>query len=239
MRRVRIGLPALCAGLAAVLILAGALIWYRPYMTAKRQVVAEVPEPAALFGVTPFVVPGHGQACMNAVTITPQSEIVRFGLRPVGPAPHGGPPIQLVLSAPGYHYVLHVPGGYPGGSVALPISPPHTAVVGTACFVNTGSGGVVLPGTVEPRTISRSSPTLVDGREAVGDIALSFVESRRQALGDRVGEIFAHASNLTDQLLPTWLIWLFVVLVAFGVPAAIVSAIYVALREAEAPATGV
>lgn len=225
-------LPVLCAGLAGILILAGALVWFRPFLTGERPAVAEVPTPPALFAVTPFVVPAHGSACMGTVTITPQSQVAEFGLRPGKPTPAGGPPVELVLSAPGYRSVLAVPGGYPGGSVALPITPPKRAEIGTACFIDEGRSAVILPGTTEARTVSRSG-TRINGASVPGDVALSFVQRRQRALVDRLGEVFSHASNLTDHLLPVWLIWIIVLLVAFGVPTAIVLAFYVALRESE------
>jgi hypothetical protein len=138
-----------------------------------------------------------------------------------------------VLSAPGYRATLAVPGGYPGGGVALPIAPPRRAEIGTACFVNRGSTTALLDGTTEPRTVSRSR-TQIDGRTVVGDIGLTFLEARPTSLLEHMGEIFDHASNLTDTLVPAWLIWVLAVLVALGVPAAVVTALWRSLREDEA-----
>jgi hypothetical protein len=233
----KLSMPLACAVLSAALILAGALLWFRPYLTAKRPVVAEVPAPAALFVVTEFSLPPGAQACMSTVTVTPQSQVASFQLRPAKPTPSGGPPVDLVLSAPGYRSVLAVPGGYPGGSVALPITPPKRPEIGTACFVNKGRSTVLLPGTTEPRTVSRSG-TLINGKSVVGDIALSFLASTPQSLLDRLGEVFGHASNLTDHLAPAWLIWVLAVLVAFCVPIGIVAAFFIAMRESEAASAG-
>jgi hypothetical protein len=46
--------------------------------------------------------------------------------------------------------------------------------------------------------------------------------------------MFDHASNLTDHLVPAWLIWAIAVIVALGVPAATLAAFCLALREDEA-----
>jgi len=46
-----------------------------------------------------------------------------------------------------------------------------------------------------------------------------------------LGVLFGHASNLTDGLIPVWLIWLIAPLVAFGVPIALILAFYSALLE--------
>lgn len=223
----------LAAALMASLILAGALIWYRPYLTRRAQAISEVPAPTALFAVSEFSVPPGGQACMSSVAMTPSSRVSAFLLRPARRTPAGGPPVELVLSAPGYRATLRVPGGYPGGSVALPIAPPHRAELGMACFVNRGKSTVLFGGTAEPRTVSRSR-VLIDGRAAVGDIALTFYDSRSRSLLDHLGEAFDHASNLTDRLIPVWLIWLLAVLVAFGMPLAVTAAFYLSLREDEA-----
>lgn len=225
-------LSLIAAVAMAVLIVAGALIWFRPYLTVKRPAVSEVPAPAALFALTEFPLAPHGQACMGSVGINSTSRIAEFHLRPAKATPAGGPPVELVLSAPGYRATLHVPGGYPGGSVALPIAAPKRATVGTACFVNRGRTTVLLDGTTEPRTVSRSAVS-VNGRSTPGDIALAFTDNQPHPLLDRLGEVFGHASNLTDRLIPVWLIWAIAVIVAFGVPAGMVLAFYRGLREDE------
>ncbi|HEX5309225.1 MAG TPA: hypothetical protein VFW38_09125 [Solirubrobacteraceae bacterium] len=225
-------LPLIAAAAMAVLILAGALIWFRPYLTEKRPVISEVPAPSALFALTEFPLAPHGQACMSSVGINPTSRVAEFHLRPAKSTPAGGPPVELVLSAPGYRATLHVPGGYPGGSVALPIAAPKRATIGTACFVNRGRTTVLLDGTTEPRTVSRSTVS-VDDRTTPGDIALTLTDSQPRSLLDRLDEIFGHASNLTDRLVPVWLIWLIAALVAFGVPVGMVLAFYRGLREDE------
>jgi hypothetical protein len=214
-------------------MLAGALVWFRPYLTLERTLTAGVPAPAALLAVSEFPLPAHGTACMGSVAVTPAGEVASFRLRPAKPTPRGGPPVELVLSAPGYRATLAVPGGYPGGGVALPIAPPRRAEIGTACFVNRGSTTALLDGTTEPRTVSRSR-TQIDGRTVVGDIGLTFLEARPTSLLEHMGEIFDHASNLTDTLVPAWLIWVLAVLVALGVPAAVVTALWRSLREDEA-----
>src|SRR2546425_1234210 len=118
-RKPRPGLPALATTLAAMLVLAGSLLWFEPYLTRKQQPVAEVSDPAALFAVTEFTVPPHRQACMSAVTVDPNSRLAEFHLRPAKATLSGGPPVQLLFSATGYRASVQVPGGYPGGSVAL------------------------------------------------------------------------------------------------------------------------
>jgi hypothetical protein len=216
------------------LVLLGALAWFRPYLTRKQPSASSVPAPTALLVVSQFPVSAHREACMNSVAIEPDSRLAEFQLHPAKLTPGGGPAVDLVLSGPGYRSVNHIPGGYPGGGVSLAITPPPHAVIGTACFINRGTTTLLLAGSTEPRTVSRSA-TVVAGRRVLGDIALAFSDNRPRSLLDRLGEIFGHASNLTDHLVPVWLIWILAVLVGLGVPCGIAAALYLALREDAAP----
>jgi hypothetical protein len=141
-----------------------------------------------------------------------------------------GPPIELVLRGSGYESRTRLGARYAGGRATLPIVAPRHSLVGTACFANRSKETVRLDGTAEPRTTSRSA-TRVDGRLVPGDIALAFLDSRRSSLLDRSAEIFDHASNLTDHLVPAWLIWTLAVLVAVGVPVATMAAFYLSLKQ--------
>lgn len=217
--------------LALVLIGVGGLTLLRPHFRGGRHLVAGVPTSPAFFAITKFRVPPHGQACMHSVTIDANSDLAEFDLYPAKPTKLGGPPVDLVLRAAGYHAVVKLPGGYPGGGALLPIIPPPSqAAIGTACFVNLGTATVALNGTTEARTISRSTMTL-DGRRVSGDIALLFIDDRDRPLLDEINDTFGHASNLTDGLMPVPLIWVIAVLVLLAVPLGIVAAFYLALTE--------
>lgn len=228
---------ALVAAFMMLLIVGGGLIWWRPFLERNRQPVASVSAPVGLFTADNFSVPAQGKACMTSVAFEPEGRLASFGLRPATTSPKGGPPVDLVLSAHGYRAVLHVPGGYPGGSVLLPIAPPPRSEVGQACFVNRGHSTVLLTGTNEPRSVSRSLMT-IDGRSVVGDVALAFYDNRQRSLLSSLDEVFAHASALTDRLVPVWLIWVVAALVFVGAPAAATCALLFALREDEARARG-
>jgi hypothetical protein len=120
--------------------------------------------------------------------------------------------------------------------VSLPIKPPSRAQVGQACFVNEGHTAVNLIGTTEPRTVAREATT-IDAKAVPGDIALTFLAAQPESYLAGLHEVFDHASNLTDRLIPAWLIWLLAVLIAFGVPAAVLAALFLALSEDEQAAT--
>ena len=223
---------ALASGLIAILVVAGAFTWFRPYLTQQRQTVGSVAAPTALSEVAEFMVPAHGRACMNSVTFSPRTQLATFQLHPATPNTAGGPPVELTLTAVNYRATATLPGGRRGGVAILAIVPPKQSEIGTVCFVNRGAAVALLNGTTEPRTISRSA-LQIDGHAVTGDIALTFLESRPRSLLDDVSTIFAHASNLTDRLVPVWVVWILAILVAFGLPLSVVSAFYLALREDE------
>ncbi len=233
----RPGLAGLAASLLLALVLLGALIWFVPYLTRKQQPVAGVPTPPALFGLSEFALPAGQKACITSVTVTPNSRLAQIQTHPATVNGPGGPPLELVLSAPGYLARSLAPGGYPLGTVTFTVSPPKKASIGTACFINRGKRTVLLDGTTEPRTISRSY-TVIEGNGVFGDITLTFLDSHPRSLLSRLGEVFGHASDLTDRLIPVWLIWILAVLAAFGVPLAVVAAFYWALRQDEAATAG-
>lgn len=73
----------------------------------------------------------------------------------------------------------------------------------------------------------------IAGRAVPGGITLEFLQGRLRTLFGQLGEVFDHASNLTDGLVPQWLVWLIAIAVALCVPLAMVLALFLALREDE------
>jgi hypothetical protein len=216
-----------------LLMLIGALLWYRPAMTSRSDPVAEVPNPTAVFSAARYTLPPEGRACMPNVAVTPDSRQVVFSLFPIKRTRHGGPPVEFVLRGSGYRTATRLHGGYPGGSATLPITPPSHSLLVTACFINVGHRPVSMVGTDEARTISRSIPLTLDGTQQPGDIAFTFLTGRSEDSLDLLGTIAVHASNLTDGLLSPLLVWIIGVLTAFGVPVLVVLAFRSSLAEAE------
>lgn len=228
----RPGFATIATALAAAAMALGALLWFRPYLTRSQTFPSSVPAPIALTATSPFVVPAGQRACMYSVTVEPNSEAAQFRVQPARPSPRGGPPLEFLLEGAGYRSSSRLPGGYRDGFVTLAVTPPPRPLLATVCVANGGPGAVVLAGSVEARTISRS-PTTIAGTPVVGDISLTFLEGHASSLLDRLGTAFAHASNLTDRLIPVWLVWVLAVLVAFGVPCGVCVAFYRSLREDE------
>jgi hypothetical protein len=207
-------------GRRAALVLAaavglGLLALFASYLLHKERPFAGTPAPRALFKATPFTIPVHGSACMSSLTLPPNGRLLALELGEASGA-HGGPPLEVRLTAPGYRELVRVPGERSEGEVQVPVRPPRRYAVGSACLINRGNAPAVLIGSTEPRSVSRVKLT-VNGRATEGDIALTFLNGRRLSRLSRLGEVFGHASNLTDHLIPVWLVWIFAIAASLGV----------------------
>jgi hypothetical protein len=217
-----------------LLIAAGACLLFLPPLLRKQQRIASTAASPSLFALPGFAVEPGQQACMESVTLGPHGDVVEFWLAAAG-AP-GAPPVEAVLSAPGYLTRAYLAGGHPPGAALLPIAPPPHEQIGLVCLLNRGSSPLQLLGSQEARSFSRAQ-LVIAGRAVVGEIGLALLDGRPRSLLDRLDEAFAHASNLTDRLVPAWLIWLVAVLVTLGVPLAMVAAFYRAITEEAAAHT--
>lgn len=226
-------LPVVATALAGAMIVLGALLLFRPYLTRSQVFPSAVPAPYPIGAPSPFSVAPGAQACMYSVAVEPDSRVASFQVAPGKPGVTTGPSVELILEAHDYRTTSLLPGGYRTGFVSLPVTPPRKSRLVTACFVDRGREALVLMGSTEARTISRSGTTIA-GAPVVGDVALTFLQAHPSSLLDSLGLIFTHASNLTDRLIPVWLIWILAPLIAVGVPVGILAAFHFALVEDEA-----
>jgi hypothetical protein len=217
---------------AAAVILGCALLLLVSYLLHSERPLVGTPGPSAQSKASEFTILPHQQACMSSVTLVPNGRTAQFEVGEASGSRHRNPPIDVVLSAPGYGTTAHLPGGESEGVVALPVEPPPRTVIGTACFVNRGTTPAVFFGSAEPRTRSRSMLT-TNGKPSAGDIRLSLLDDRSRSRLSRLGEVFGHASDLTDHLIPVWLIWLLTVSALLLVPVVTVAFFYRAVREDE------
>lgn len=223
--------PALWIVLAmAVVILVGALHWFRPFLTKQELAATSVPAPPALSTLDYFSLAPGQQACMGQVTITSNSGLAEFIVQPARSTSKATQRIELQLSAPGYNSTATATAPASRTALQVPITPPRHDTVGMVCFVNRGRAAVTFYGTNEPRSVTRS-PLVVAGTPEIGEITLTLRSAKASSLSDRLGEVFEHASNLTDDLVPVWLIWLIALLTCIGVPIALLAAFYLALAE--------
>jgi hypothetical protein len=217
---------------AAAVISLGALLLLGFYLLHKEKPIAGTPAPQALFHATTFTLHPGQRACMSSVTLPPNGRTLQLLLGEPSSG-NGSPPIEVLLSAPGYRSVAQLPRGESEGPAQLPVRPPRHFAIGTACLTNRGTTPAVLVGSTEQRSRTRSRLT-IGGRPVAGDIALTFADSKSKTRLSRLGEAFEHASNLTDRLIPVWLVWVIAVFVALTVPIATVAFLQRALREDEA-----
>jgi len=224
-------------GLMALVILAGAWHWFRPFLTREELPPTSVPAPPALTALDYFTIATGQEACMSSVTITANSGLAEFMTQPAKPTSKAIQRLELALSAPGYS--ASATATAPAGRVALqvPITAPRHDTIGSICFVDRGRAAITLFGTNEPRSVTRS-PLSVAGKPIIGDITLTFRQAKARSLLDRLGEVFKHASNLTDGLVPIWLIWLIALATGLGVPITLLAAYYLAIGEDGEPAAG-
>lgn len=203
-RVVVIAAAVFCVAFAAIAI---------PFLTRSREVIASTVTPRALFGITPITLEPQDEACDTTVAYDRESQVARFGVQTHGKP---GPPLELIASAPGYHWVTKVPGGY-GDSVALdePINVPAHAVRGRFCWRNAGRVPVDINGTVEPRTQGRSA-TIVNGKLSNVDLTLSFLERAPHSIAARRGEVVRHAGVFVPG--GTVVAWIALLLAVLGIP---------------------
>lgn len=235
----QIGVARLAACLALIVILLGVLVRFVPHLFEERTLSAGVPAPPALSAPSMFSLAPGQSACMSLVAVEPASRVATFSLLPAGasskaPSQHlqrlPRPAVELTLTASGFQASARTAAGYGAKSVSVRIDPPRHALLSTACFVDRGTIPVLLEGSSEARTITRSA-TVVNGTSVVGDIALSFAAAPRRSLLDSLGDVFGRASALTEGLVPVGLIWALALLVALVVPLGVVAALYLAVRE--------
>jgi hypothetical protein len=225
--------PVRAAAVCAAVVVLGLLVLFASYLLHSERPIAGTPAPRALFKATLFTIPAHGRACMSSTTLPPNGRLLQLELGEVSGGPHGSPPLDVLLTAPGYRELAHLPGEQSEGSAQLAIRPPRRYVIGSVCLLNMGNTPAGLVGSTEARSTSRSKLT-INGKPTEGDIALTFLNSHRQSRLSRLGEVFGHASNLTDHLVPVWLVWILALATLVLVPIGTVLAVRRALAEDEA-----
>jgi hypothetical protein len=192
-----------------------------PWLTTKQDVLLSSPTSTPLFGGQTEVplAPGH-QVCVKPVDLAPNYHSAHFLVN--GPAQ-----IALTISAPGYSST--VPATSTGGPVvAVPLRKLPRSADGMACIRNAGARPFSVAGNVEPRTQSFPS-TILDGKAIPGDVPFSFwhgrPESRAAALLDAIPRM-----NIFKPLGERFF-WLLLPLVLLAVPALVIAALAVGLRD--------
>jgi hypothetical protein len=214
-----------------VLLAAGALIEWRPFLTRDRPVVTATPSLAGLVDRTDVPVRPGETACVAPVPISRTTGLVQLSLTTLASS-RPQPLVVTAEGAGGYRSRART-GSYPVGPASVfdvPVRPPARDLAGRVCVRNAGRRRIALIGTREERSLTAATTT-VGGRRQRADVALTLLEARPRSLLDRAGEILERASAFTGGVMPTWLLWPLAVLLAVGVPLAVFGGFYAALRS--------
>jgi hypothetical protein len=213
----------------AVLLL-GAVTQFLPRLTRQAEVVSNTPVRADLASVQPIVLNPGARACIGDVTFDPT---VRTAQLAFAPSAVGSAPTRLTLEAsgPGYRATgTTVVARGQGGRLDIPFSPPRRGMVGTLCVHNSGRRTTALAGTADPRALTRST-MLVDGVRQGRAFSVTLLEAGGRSLLGRTAQLVDRTAALSA--VGPWLVWMLIPLLLLGVPAAVVLALGLALRESE------
>jgi hypothetical protein len=206
-------------GVAVLALFAG--IKFVPWLTTKQDVLLSSPTSTPLFGGQTEVplAPGH-QLCVKPVELAPSYRTAHLLLS--GPGR-----LALTVSAPGYSSTTRTTSnGGPLIVVSLPKLP--RSADGVVCMRNEGSQPFQVEGNVEDRTQSFPT-TLLDGRPIKGDVPISFwrgrTESRAAALLHGIPKMAVFKP------VGAWFFWLLLPLVLLAVPALVITALALGLRD--------
>lgn len=209
-------MPRAAVGLSVAFVVAGALVWFVPWLTRDRPAVVGVEGTTPIFEPIALVELGPGQeACLHRATVEPTAE--RLGVT-VGTFGEPGPPLDATLTGRGYVERTRLPGGYRDlQNPLVPIDPPSRTLLARVCIENAGTRPVALYGTTEPRTQARAE-TFVDGKPVPQDLALAFYRAEPRSILERVPLIFERMGFFHPALMGTWLAWVLVPLLLIGMP---------------------
>jgi hypothetical protein len=224
--------PRTLAGLGAGLgLLIACVAWFVPYLTRERANLAGVPVPPPFLAQAPVEMDPGSEACLSDVAFDTDAELVELTVlaarRPVSP-------IGIVARGPDYRASAAIPGGYgPPTALSARIDPPERSVIGTLCIRNRGKRRVELLGTTDARTAVGRPVTRIDGEE-VADITVRLLSSDQGSVLERLGQLVDRAAAFKPGLFgaPVFL-WMVVLLVAIGAPAAAVYSVLSSFRESD------
>jgi len=224
---------AIATGLFAAVLLVGALTQFLPRLTRQGEVVSNTPVRSDFAAVQPIVLEPGARVCLGDVTFDPA---VRSAQLTFAPSATGSAPTRLTLEAfaPGYRAsaATEIARGQ-GGRLDIPFAPPRRGTIGTLCVRNSGARTTALAGTGDPRALTRSA-IVVDGQRTGQAFSVTLHEAGGRSLLDRTGQLADRTAALSA--VGPWLVWLLLPLLLLGVPAAVLVALRLALRDPDPPA---
>src|SRR4051794_20983076 len=208
---------ALITGVVVVLL--GALLFIRPFATREREYLSSVPAAPSLFQApVPVELKPRDQICVKDMPLDRDSQLARFFFYTYGKR---GVPLAVSASGPGYSFRSTYPGGWAEGPVELPLRPPAHSIDGQICVSNKGRRKVAIQATPVGQRFSRPQPYL-NGGPLPQDVPLTLHRRKPGTLIEQIPRGLQHAAVFVP--LATWALWILLVLVVLGIPAAVVLA---------------
>jgi hypothetical protein len=216
--------------LGLLIVLLGAIHWWKPFLTQDRFVVTATPSPGPTGQIVDIPLTAGSRVCVAPAPIDRATAQVQVILAPTTR------PLRLDVEAAGGGYRFSRPVQVPASPVLqrvnAPIASPSRDVVGSICVRNSGDTAAALAGTNNGLWIGTATTSL-DGRQLTGQaIALNLLEARRQSILDRLGTILDRVAGFTGELMPSWLAWMIVVALVVGTPLAVFGGLWLTLRDA-------
>jgi len=222
--RSRRGALAIVLAMLAVLAAAFAVeLLPRLTRTAPGIVYAPVPLGSRAPAAIPLE-PGQ-RVCQQGIVFDDEADVVELLLdlsRPLVRAP-----LEVTLRAPGYAQRLRiVPDEH---LLRLPFEPPRRAAAGTLCVRNAGEAATTLSASADPRVLQRTRAAVDDGAPLAAAFLTTFRTRDPGSLLSGVGTTAERAAAFSP--LGPWAFWLLLGLLALVLPAALLAAYHVALRD--------
>lgn len=225
--------PALLAAVCAAVIVVGAAATLLPPLLERGTGTSSTPVRRDLVSRDVVLGPGR-RVCVANVALNRDSAVVRMWVRSVA-AP--GATLRVVATAASYRasglVVLPPRPAAPGGTALdVSIAPPPSATAGTLCVAQASGETVALVGTDHPRALVRTSASL-DGVPLERAPSLTLLQARERSPLARSGELVDRAAALSP--FGPWLFWALIPLLALGLPALVVTALWRALSADASP----
>ncbi|HEV7772187.1 MAG TPA: hypothetical protein VGO48_02725 [Conexibacter sp.] len=219
---------ALVTAVFVVVLLLGAATQFLPRLTQRGDVVSSTPVRADLASVQPIVLAPGARACLEQVTLDAAARIAQVTIASTAGG-NAGTRLALETSGAGDRATataIVAPGQ--AGPLDIPFTPPPHGAIGTVCVRNTGAHRVALAGTADPRALTRST-IVIDGARQGQAFSLTLREAGDRSLLNRVSQLVDRTAALSA--VGPWLLWLLIPLLLLGVPAGVVAALRIALRD--------
>jgi hypothetical protein len=221
----------LAAPLFLVVLAIGAVLFYAPWLTEQRAIVAATPSLDGISYRAEVKVPGGETACIRPVPIDPNVREVRMLLDTRG---HPARAVDVTLTGPGGYrasgrFANYAPSGATIVATRLSEAPPRAAD-GQLCLRNTGHRAIGLVGTSEPESVTVPVTYVGDKPPGQIDPAVTFLAGKQRSVAQQAGLIFDRAGQFTG-VIPGWLMWPLALLFVLALPVGAAAALLLAARD--------